>query len=101
MNPSDFGFRPFLRVLTSHAIPLKLGSWLGSYLCPLPTIYWMEAGLAEKEAFAQRDHLSEAAPDDLVARGRVCATADVAAESSDQANGNTEMVGWGQLFFLA
>ena len=33
--------------------------------------------------------MSEAAPDDLVAKGRVCATADVAAESSDQANGNT------------
>ena len=36
--------------------------------CPLPTIYWIEASLAEKEAFAQRDQLSEAAPDDLVAR---------------------------------
>ena len=64
-------------------------------------MYWIEAGLAEKEAFAQGDQLSEAAPDDLVARGRISATADVAAESSAQANGNTEMVGWGQSFFFA
>ena len=31
----------------------------------------------------------------------ISATADIAAESSDQANGNTKMVGWGQLFFFA
>ena len=66
-----------------------------AYPCPLPTIDWIEAGLAEKEAFAQRDQLSEAAPDDLVARGRVCATADVAAESSDQANRSTQSLGCG------
>ena len=45
--------------------------------------------------------MSVAAPDDLMTGRRIGVTADIAAESSEQANGNVEIRGCGQSFFLA
>ena len=69
--------------------------------CPLPTIEWAEAVLTENEAFAQCDQLRLTTPDDFMTRRGVFAAADIAAESSDQANGCTQSLGRGQSFFLA
>ena len=39
--------------------------------------------------------MSVAAPDDFVTRRKISATADVAAQSSDEANGSAKMFGCG------
>jgi len=68
---------------------------LGLPFTPLPTFDGIHAGFAEKEAFAQRLELRLPAPYDSMARRGISATADIAAEPSDQANGSTQCLGCG------
>jgi len=49
--------------------------------------------LAENEAFVQRDELRMTKPDDFMAKRGIFATADTAAEPSEQVNGSTQCSG--------
>ena len=94
------GYGPISEELAFGRLGL-IWAFATAYACPLPTIDRRSAVLAENEAFAQRDELRLTTPDDFMARRGIFATADIAAESSDQANSSTQCLGGGYSFFLA